>query len=200
MSAAKNLIIIFLSFFFIFSTKADNIRDFQIEGISLGDSLLTHFSRSEIELFQNYKTFTHFNKNKKDFYKIVFLDQRTKKKFSVYQGINFDIKNNDENYIIHGMTAIITTEKIDDCLKEKNIVNLEIEKLLKTPGISFKTNFNNRLGKSVSHQTEFNLESGNIMIWCAEWDYSSKGVNKSWKSDLSITTQTKEYWDWYNSD
>ena len=200
MNVTKNLIIIFLSVFFIFSTKADNIRDFQIEGISLGDSLLTHFSRSEIELSQNKKWFTHLNKNKKDFYRMFFEDQRIKKKFSVYNGITFDIKNNDENYIIHGITAKIFTEKIDDCLKEKSIVNLEIEKLLKTQGNSYKSNFKNQLGKSVAHQTEFYLESGEIMIWCAEWDYSSKRVKKTWKSDLSVTVQTTEYSNWYNSE
>ena len=196
----KFLAIFVLNLCFSSISQAEDIRDFQIEGISLGDSLLTHFSRSEIELFQNYKTFTHFNKNKKDFYKIVFLDQRTKKKFSVYNGITFDIKNNDENYIIHGITAKIFTEKIDDCLKEKSIVNLEIEKLLKTQGKSYKSNFKNQLGKSVAHQTEFYLESGEIMIWCAEWDYSSKRVKKTWKSDLSVTVQTTEYSNWYNSE
>ena len=29
-------------------TKADDIRDFEIEGISIGDSLLDHFSESEV--------------------------------------------------------------------------------------------------------------------------------------------------------
>ena len=36
---------------FSFSTPsfADDIRDFQIEGISVGDNLLDHFSKKEIE-------------------------------------------------------------------------------------------------------------------------------------------------------
>ena len=41
--------------FLIFSlqswTKADDIKDFQIEGISLGDSLLNYFSKDEIDNF-----------------------------------------------------------------------------------------------------------------------------------------------------
>lgn len=194
----KFLAILVLNICFTSISQAEDIRDFQIEGISLGDSLLSHFSRSEIKFFQNSKRFTHFN-NKKDFYQISFLDEHTKKKFSIYKAMNFHIKTNDENYIIHGMTAIIHTEKIDNCFKEKNIVNIEIEKLLKIQGISLKTHFNYRLGKSVSHQTVFYLESGNIMLWCAEWDHSHKDVNKNWKSDLAVTTQTKEYSDWYDS-
>ena len=31
--------------------KADDIRDFEIEGISIGDNLLDHFSKEEIDLF-----------------------------------------------------------------------------------------------------------------------------------------------------
>ena len=44
--------IFFITFIFIFSfqylTKADDIRDFEIEGISIGDSLLNFFSEEQI--------------------------------------------------------------------------------------------------------------------------------------------------------
>ena len=36
-------------------TKADDIRDFEIEGISIGDSLLDHFSENEIKKSLNDK-------------------------------------------------------------------------------------------------------------------------------------------------
>jgi len=38
-------------------TKADDIRDFQIEGISIGDSLLDYFSEEEIKKFGIQKEF-----------------------------------------------------------------------------------------------------------------------------------------------
>ena len=37
------IIIIFFSFHFISPSQADDINDFEIEGISLGDSLLDHY-------------------------------------------------------------------------------------------------------------------------------------------------------------
>ena len=41
---------LFLIFFsFLESSHAENIKDFQIEGISLGDSLLDHFSKKMIK-------------------------------------------------------------------------------------------------------------------------------------------------------
>ena len=43
------LLILILTFSFQSWTKADDIRDFQIEGISIGDSLLDYMSAKEIE-------------------------------------------------------------------------------------------------------------------------------------------------------
>ena len=44
----KLLGILVLGLFLITPSQADDIRDFQIEGISVGDSLLDYFSLSEI--------------------------------------------------------------------------------------------------------------------------------------------------------
>ena len=49
MNLTKVLIIIFLTFSFHNITKADDIRDFEIEGMSIGDSLLDYFSENEIK-------------------------------------------------------------------------------------------------------------------------------------------------------
>ena len=42
------LLILILTFSFQSLTKADDIKDFQIEGISVGDSLLDYYSKAEI--------------------------------------------------------------------------------------------------------------------------------------------------------
>ena len=48
----KRLILtLILSLSFQTLSKADDIRDFEIEGMSIGDSLLNKFSRDEIESF-----------------------------------------------------------------------------------------------------------------------------------------------------
>ncbi len=51
MKLLNNTIIFFKVLILIFSlqswTKADDIRDFQIEGISIGDSALDYFSENE---------------------------------------------------------------------------------------------------------------------------------------------------------
>ena len=43
------LIILILTFSFQTLMKADDISDFQIEGISIGDSLLDFFTKNEIK-------------------------------------------------------------------------------------------------------------------------------------------------------
>ena len=45
----KLLGILVLGLFLITPSQADDIRDFQIEGMSVGDSLLDYFSKSEIK-------------------------------------------------------------------------------------------------------------------------------------------------------
>ena len=44
----KILWIVVLSLFLITPSQSDDIRDFEIEGISIGDSLLDYFSKEEI--------------------------------------------------------------------------------------------------------------------------------------------------------
>ena len=41
----KFLVIIFISICFLTPSQADDIRDLQIEGISVGDNTLDHFSK-----------------------------------------------------------------------------------------------------------------------------------------------------------
>ena len=45
----KFLWIMVLGLFLITSSRADNLSDFQIEGMSIGDSLLDYFSEKVIE-------------------------------------------------------------------------------------------------------------------------------------------------------
>ena len=46
--------VLVLIFSFQSWTKADDIRDFQIEGMSIGDSLLDFFGKNQINNFKNY--------------------------------------------------------------------------------------------------------------------------------------------------
>ena len=68
---------------------ADDIRDFQIEGMSIGDSLLDYFSEEVIK------------KNKVNYYNSeefvpVYIEDSSK--FNNYNGVQFHYKKNDKNF------------------------------------------------------------------------------------------------------
>ena len=91
-------------------TKADDIRDFQIEGMSVGDSLLDYYSKDKIidgKINDKYKS--------KKFYQIAIEDN----KFENYEEMIFHLKANDNNFIIHSMSGTIAIE-INKCLKKRN--------------------------------------------------------------------------------
>ena len=91
-------------------TKADDISDFQIEGMSIGDSLLDYFSESEIKSNkQNYyksKKFTpvEFNLSYFNTYK---------------DGLQFHFKTADQKYKIHNISGIIYFKNgIENCYRK----------------------------------------------------------------------------------
>ena len=92
-------------------SKADDIKDFQIEGISIGDSLLDYYSLNEITESENNATY--FPKSKK--FKVIFFDAKNKE---LYRKITFEIKRNDKNYIIYGVKGSKPMSK-NNCLKKK---------------------------------------------------------------------------------
>ena len=104
------LLILVLIFSLQSWTKADDISDFEIEGISIGDSALDFFSESEIKNnsfdYYNNKLFTPVQTSYLPFFK-------------TYDGLDFDFKTNDKKYIIHALYGTVSYEKnINDCYKK----------------------------------------------------------------------------------
>jgi hypothetical protein len=75
------IIIIFISF--QSWTKADDIRDFQIEGMSIGDTLLQFVTNEEIDLSENNSSIMKDKKGKERF--IFFWIQYHYKNMKIYK-------------------------------------------------------------------------------------------------------------------
>ena len=105
-----------LVLFFSFQswTKADDIRDFEIEGISVGDSLLDHFSEEEIKEFG-----IEYYPDKE--FKVLSVSS---KRFKNYDAMQFDIKTNDKTYYLYGVVGIIDySNNLKNCyIKMKEII------------------------------------------------------------------------------
>ena len=118
------LLILILTFSFQTLTKADDIRDFEIEGMSIGDSLLDHFNEKDIKKELNSE---YVYKYKKKFVKVAtgygegfYLI----KNFDEYDDIGISLKINDNKYSIYGISGRIFCDAgIDICFsKQKKVL------------------------------------------------------------------------------
>jgi hypothetical protein len=179
------LIILILMFGFQSWTKADDIRDFQIEGISIGDSLLEYYNLDQINnFFRN-------DYNNEKFYKLEIADQSLLNKLKKYNSLSFHFKKNDNKYIVQNLGGIIFYNEIDDCLSEKKIITKEISEAL---NIKFTyRKLSATWDKNTKYfQSEGQIgEGGVVAITCYDWSKKDE-ENNGWTDNLSIDIYNKE--------
>ena len=173
---------------------ADDIRDFQIEGLSVGDSLLDYYSKDEI--IKNYRT-TKFKK--KLFILSEFNKYDSKLKFETYDRVQFYIKSNDKNYKIYQIRGLIFPIKFDECKKKQDEILSELDDLFKNEkGVNksrIKAHVHAADPKSTLRKVYYYFSSGGqISVTCA--DYST--INR-WPDELSISVSSKEFADFLNN-
>jgi hypothetical protein len=184
------LLILILTFSFQNLTKADDIGDFEIEGISIGDSLLDFFTKKDIKK-------QYYPKSKK----YVWTWHNNLLSSSKYDGFRFHYDPNDKNYSLS--VYIYLKNDMKSCLeKQKKIID-ELDNLFvnaKKKPISDKMKHpSDPSGKSLYTYADFKLTNGKIAIECTNW--SKKIENKyNWVDNLSIMIQTTEFSDWLRYD
>ena len=162
-------------------TKADDISDFEIEGISIGDSLLDYFSEEEIK--DNQKNYY----NNDEIIPVYIIED----KFENYYGIQFHYKKNDKNYIIIGISgAIMFENNINNCKKKQNEIVKSITKMF--PNASFfegeSPHGQDKTGKSMIYTKSFELKSGHeVSVDCYDW---TKKMN--YPDHLRVSLLTKD--------
>ena len=118
---------LFLIFFGLSAYSfSDDIRDFQIEGMSIGDSLLDYFSEEEIkEAIRDY----YKDRKEKKFVSADFFESTL---FNTYEGAQISFKTNDQKYLIYGISGMIEfSNNINECYKKKDEVVKELSKIFK---------------------------------------------------------------------
>ena len=105
------LLIIIFTFSFQSLAKADDIRDFEIEGISVGDSLLDYFSLSEIKRFDDYDDLPSNMK-----FRIATTTKKNFNKMKMYDAMTFYYKPEDKNFIIYAIGGNLFCEN-NECKK-----------------------------------------------------------------------------------
>ena len=168
-------------------SQADDIRDFQIEGMSIGDSALDYFSKSEINkyFYSGSKKFAY------SYHKLY--------NSEIYDGFRFHYKAKDKKFIIHGMSGMIFyPNNMDACYaKEKEIIKeLESEFPSGRKDVQGKLiHKSDPTGKSIYTYTAFYFDTGTISLECTDWTDKITS-NKCWTDSLSVMIKTKELMHW----
>ena len=102
---------------------ADDIRDFEIEDMSLGDSLLDYFTKKEIK--NPGANNIYFYPNSSKFYEIV-LNLNS----AIYDEIQFSLKDKDNSYKIYNINGTIYfKQNISKCFDKKNEIESDLSKI-----------------------------------------------------------------------
>ena len=180
------IIIIFFSLCFISPSQADDIKNFQIDGITVGDSLLDHYSKEEINAGLKKTNSSYTSK------RFIRNTLRTKGN-NIYNHIGVHYKN-DGSYEIGQVAGLIFyRNNIDECYSKQKEVANEIASLFPSSKKKHNKFKYSRDEKSTFDQISYKLKSGDIIILCRDW---SKKIEKKWVDNLSIQIRTSEYIDW----
>ena len=178
----KILEILVLSLFLNTSAYTDNVKDFQIENISIGDSALYYFNESQLENGE----LDWFNYSYKEYATSLVPGK------GIYDWFKISYKSHDDDFIIEGLVAIVVKKKYDDnkCNKEIDTAALDISRLFKNTKQSkkqlFKVVYNprkifqepNPSGKSTVTSISFDFkDEGKIILSCYNMDKATNQID-----------------------
>ena len=172
---------------------ADDISEYQIEGISIGDSLLDHMSEEEIiTQIENNRSLFYYTTD--EFAQVFKYDG-----LQTYFMMSFYVKTADKNFIIHGITGTLPhAEDINSCYKKMSEISKEFSVTYKNAKKNEET-FNHPVdstGRSKVKEVYFRFRSGDeIRVICMDFEESLR-IKNNWIDGLDITIQRKEVSDW----
>jgi len=174
-------------------SQADDIRDFQIEGMSVGDSLLDYFSRDELDNF--------VDPYKNDGKVITF---QTVSKLKNYDMVELHYFKNDKKYIIHGIGgAIFFPDSIKDCRNKQDEVISEIKTFFSNSKMVYNKLKHpaDKSGESKMYQYSISINPNDkyysVMSNCFE--FGKKFKNKGFGNNLNIIFNSDEINDYFHS-
>ena len=180
------LSILFLFFSFHSFSKADDIGDFEIEGMYVGDTLLNYYDKEKIKSF--YQNSSYYRDKA---FAVIFVDQNS----NMYDRIQVTLKPGDNKHKIYSLEGIIDFDKeINKCKKKRKEIINDIENIfsdyerLDDDGYYEPDKSKN----SFSNTTWFFLKSGGfISVECTEMGDEVRKEN-GWTDQLSIAITSEK--------
>jgi len=202
----KKLLVLLFSIFFLLSPSvfADDISDFEIEGMSIGDSLLDYMTKDEIleGIEETKDRYPWLNEPYK--YAQILL----KKEFSTYDFVSIYIKNNSTNqyitdrsekYTIESISGTISyIENFDGCIAKRNEIAEVLSKMFQEADKRNGTFISpaDSSGDSFIDVIEFRFPLGaEIEVQCKNLEESFR-IQKNWTEGLTIDISNKEVVKW----
>ena len=190
------LLILVITLSFQSFVKADDIRDFEIEGISIGESLLDFISLKKInQKINSYSDKGYIYKSKK-YYALTFNSDDFSSNLKLYDQIQFHLKHKDTSYTIESLAGIkLYKENISECYsflakreKEANSVfgKSNKEKLF----IENKKSITKTVGYFYTLP-----DNSNMFIGCEDWNKDSNIPD-----DFALVLNSSEHQDWINNE
>ncbi len=163
-------------------SKADDIYDFEIDGLSIGESILDHFNKEGIER----EKAQYYKSNKFGSISFSSIDEQ-------YDGIQVSWKTSDKNYKIVGISGEVHQTDINDCYKKMDKVSKELAEIFK---IKPDKKYSNPQPYGLYTYISFYFDSGNeASVSC--YDYEDKF---EYKDNFRISLDTKEFRDWIDNE
>jgi len=194
------LLILILTLSFQTLTKADDIRDFEIEGMSIGDSLLSYMNKNLIVNEINNKDISYYYED--DFVSISTWE--IKNNFKTYNDVGVVLKIGDNQHKIFSLEGTLYMDEnsnIQKCYNKQNEIALDIKNSLnlENNGDTWFVKKENlyKHQRSIRY-IDFELSDGSsIRVTCYE---IIKGVKKN--SDLNllyVVVNSSSFWNYIKS-
>ena len=180
----KLLGIVVLSLMLITPSQADDIRDFQIEGISLGDSALKHFNANELTILEEGYSSKEFS-----------TATVRSSSFTNYESLQISFKTGDSKYKIVDITGNVDKDyKL--CLKELSGIDDELSNMFKDAIKNDAQEFTHpgdKSGETKITDIIWQFSSGELILaQCYNWK-SEYGRKRDYVDGLKISISTKEF-------
>ena len=167
-------------------TKGDDIKDFEIEGMSIGDSLLDYFSEDEIKNDKSKYIYPKSNK--------FTLWVPKNNSYQIYDAVQIHFKTNDPKYIVYGIDGhIYYFDNIEKCYPKKKNIYKDIKKNFPNVEVSSHTGKHSLDDNTIVEQTIFTLDQGYVALECYDW---SKNLEDKYGDKLSLGISTNELMNW----
>ena len=172
-----------------FIVRADSITDFEINGMSIGDSLLNYFSKKEIDKGKFFEKEQGDRKDVARFY--------LREKKGNYDWTAASYKTADKDYKIIELTGFVFMN-FSKCIKERNKIDEELTNMF--------INSDRQVTGNIPHFLDKDSFTDNIIYWtsntkndlisltCYDWSDAT-----GYRDQLRIEAYDDEYYKWLSS-